>query len=194
MIRGAPGGEKRIVRDARRQAAGKTRLVLRCDLDGLNVLHQVIDTNVAAVNVLFDLMEDGAPHGHLAGAVRGDYVVAGDNPADAVRREFAAVRLRQDSEIGNRGFQGGRGRTVAFGILAVAGSAIGAKEIEAFDRADELLKLLIRLRLRLGLRARLRHSEKCESEDKDYRCRGAKWMARDLHVSGLSLSMCQNLR
>jgi len=62
---------------------------------------------------------------------------------------------------------------VALSILAVAGSAIGAEEIGAFDGADELLKLLVRLRLRLGLRARLRHRDKYEPQDKDYRCRCA---------------------
>ena len=154
MIRGAPGREKRIVRGARRQAVRTPRLFLLCDLDGLNVLHQVVDSHVATVNVLFDLMEDGTPDGHFARAVRGDYVVAGDDSADAIRWEFAVVHLRQDGEIGDRRFQSGGGGTVAFGILAVAGGAIGAKKIGTVDGADELLKLFVRVAALIGLARR----------------------------------------
>jgi len=106
-------------------------------LDGLQVLEQIFDADVAPVGVVFDLMEDGAPDGHGAGAVRGHHLFAEDDLAGAGERKLAVIVLAKDGEVGDFDVEGGDDGSVSVGFGAVAGGAVGAEEIGASDGADE---------------------------------------------------------
>lgn len=106
-------------------------------MDGLEVLEQIFDADVAPVGVAFDLMEDGSPDGHGARAVGRNYLVAEDDLAGSGEGELAVIVTAEEGEIGNPGVEGGDDGSVSAGFGAVAGGAVGAEEIGAGDGADE---------------------------------------------------------
>jgi len=113
-------------------------------LQGLNVAGEVVDAHITQVAVLVDLVKDGAPDRHLAGAVRHRAFHALDDVANADAGEYAAGAQGDLGEVGHFDVERGGGWAVSLAVNAVTTGAVVAKKDSPIHAASGRIALVLR--------------------------------------------------
>lgn len=113
-------------------------------MDRLNVAGKIIYPHVTQVLIGANLVKDGPPDWHLAGAMRNRTLRALDDFANAVARERTAGAFADKREIRHHRSECSRRRAVSFAVEAVATGAVGMEEGSAVYAMHIGIFLLLR--------------------------------------------------
>src|SRR5579859_694338 len=94
-------------------------------LHGFDVVAQIADALAdRGLVVVFKVLKNRAPDRHLGRAMRGKAGTKAQHALHVLERKLAVVTLCESSQVGNACIERGSGRTAAFAVGTVAGSAI----------------------------------------------------------------------
>lgn len=108
-------------------------------LDADQKFRHILQPDVSQVLIVFNLVEDRAPNGHLSGTVGGVILVPGDDAAHPGSRKRTVISLRKGSKQWNFCLQGWRNRAVSVSVYAVAGGTIVPENLSSVQRKNSAL-------------------------------------------------------
>jgi hypothetical protein len=94
-------------------------------LEGFQILTQIPNALAhGSFIIVFEILKNGAPHWHFLRSMRVETWAKTDSTLDVLKREFTTAALCESGEIRYARVERRSGRAVAFGVGAVAGTAV----------------------------------------------------------------------